>query len=182
MNRPSARLLVTVGTVGVLVRGTWTAVTVGRGHDGDGEALGISSCGPRTTTGTVVHVSLADGWGFMMEGDNLMMASLAAAPDSVPAGVVTFIATNVGALVHELLVMPAPRDGGGTRRVDAAGTIDQSRRLGEASTSCGRGAGRGISPGASSWVTLRLAPGNYELLCDIPWHYANGMFANLVVH
>jgi uncharacterized cupredoxin-like copper-binding protein len=30
-------------------------------------------------------------------------------------------------------------------------------------------------------VTLTLRPGNYELLCDVPWHYADGMYAAFTV-
>jgi hypothetical protein len=32
-----------------------------------------------------------------------------------------------------------------------------------------------------SWVTLHLAPGRYELICNLPGHYAAGMFAELDV-
>lgn len=58
---------------------------------------------------------------------------------------------------------------------------DGSSKLLIPSTSCGRGVGQGITPGASSWVTLRLAPSNYELLCDELGHYANGMFTSFTV-
>jgi uncharacterized cupredoxin-like copper-binding protein len=35
--------------------------------------------------------------------------------------------------------------------------------------------------GMASWVMLHLAPRNYELLCDVPGHYASGMFAGFTV-
>ncbi|MFI4971056.1 MAG: sulfocyanin-like copper-binding protein [Hyphomicrobiales bacterium] len=136
----------------------------------------LANCGPQHPKGAVVGVTLADGGGGMMGAGNAMMVSVDASPHTVPAGTVTFVATNVGTINHELLVLPAPADGIGTRTVGTDGKIDEATSLGEASTSCGRGIGQGISPGATSWVTLRLAPGNYELLCDEPWHYANGMF------
>ena len=110
-----------------------------------------------------------------------MMVTLAPVPDSVASGPVTFVATNTGALHHELLVVPLPSDGAGTRPVATDGKISEQSSLGEASTSCGRGPGDGISPGTRSWVTVNLAPGRYELLCDEPWHYANGMFAEFTV-
>ncbi len=47
--------------------------------------------------------------------------------------------------------------------------------------SCGEGPGDGIAPGAESWVTLHLARGRYELICNLPFHYAMGMFTELDV-
>jgi uncharacterized cupredoxin-like copper-binding protein len=117
----------------------------------------------------------------MMGGGSGMMVLLYASPTSIPSGKVTFVATNTGGLNHELLVLPAPADGPGTRAVGTDGKIDESSGLGEASKSCGSGTGDGITPGARSWVTLDLKPGTYELLCDIPWHYANGMFEQITV-
>jgi uncharacterized cupredoxin-like copper-binding protein len=117
----------------------------------------------------------------MMGGGSAMMVSVIVVPVTVLSGTVTFVAKNTGALNHELLVLPAPNDGVGTRAVGSDGKIDEASSLGEASTSCGRGAGQGISPGTTSWVTLHLAPGKYELLCDEPWHYANGMFTGFTV-
>ena len=43
----------------------------------------------------------------------------------------------------------------------------------------GQGAGQGIRPGSSGWVTLTLAPGHYELVCNLPGHYAAGMHTEL---
>jgi len=177
MTNSRARLLVVLGVVGILTFGTITAVSFAQGRFSSGPTRTISSCGPNRPQGTIVHDTLSDRGGGMMGAGNLMMVGLGASPDSVPSGVVTFIATNVGALNHEFLILPAPRDGVGTRAVGTDGKIDESSSLAEASTSCGRGPGEGISPGTSSWVTLHLAPGQYELLCDIAWHYANGMFA-----
>lgn len=76
-----------------------------------------------------------------------MMLSLNADRTSVPAGEVTFVATNYGQLNHELLILLVPADGPGTRPVDSGGKIDESSSLGEASHSCGSGAGNGVSPG-----------------------------------
>lgn len=110
------------------------------------------------------------------------MLSLGANPSSVAAGDVTFVATNYGRLSHELLILPMPANGPGTRPLNANGKIDESSSLGEASNSCSVGAGSGITSGTRSWVTLDLRPGQYELLCDVPWHYANGMYAAFTVH
>jgi len=116
-----------------------------------------------------------------MMGPSPMMFGLTASPTSVPAGRVTFVATNYGRLNHEFLVLPMAAYGLGTRPAGADGKINESSSLGEASKFCAAGAGNGISPGARSWVTLNLRPGTYELLCDMPWHYADGMYASFTV-
>jgi len=64
----------------------------------------------------------------------------------------------------------------GTRPTGGDGKVDESQSRGESSRSCAAGAGDGIALGATGWVTVNLAPGRYELVCDEPWHYANGMF------
>ena len=46
---------------------------------------------------------------------------------------------------------------------------------------CGAGAGDGIDPGSIGWVTLNLPPGTYELLCNLPGHYAAGMYTELTI-
>lgn len=176
MTKRGAVVLAVIGAVGLLTLGTFVAVGAVQGQFAANQNLTLANCVPRHLQGTVVHVDLTDRGGAMMGPGGAMMVSIFASPDIVAGGTVTFVATNTGELSHELLVLPAPTDGVGTRSVGAGGKIDESTSLGEASTSCGQGPGGGISPGTTSWVTLHLAPGNYELLCDDPWHYANGMF------
>ena len=59
--------------------------------------------------------------------------------------------------------------------------MSESGSLGEASRSCAAGAGDGINAGSVGWVTVNLAPGTYELVCNLPNHYADGMHQELVV-
>ena len=182
MTRTGARFLTVLGAVGLLTLATITTIAAARGDFGSGRRLAIANCGPINAQGTVVQVTLSDRGEAMMGGGNSMMVSLNATPNAVSAGTVTFVATNIGALNHELLILPAPSDGVGTRAVGRDGKIDESASLGEASTSCGNGPGQGITPGTASWVSVHLTPGNYELLCDVPWHYANGMFTSFRVN
>jgi len=53
--------------------------------------------------------------------------------------------------------------------------------VGEASASCAEGSGEGILPGALGWVTVTLRPGRYEIVCNLPGHYAAGMYAQITV-
>jgi uncharacterized cupredoxin-like copper-binding protein len=59
--------------------------------------------------------------------------------------------------------------------------VDETGSVGEASKSCGSGAGDDLDPGSIGWVTLHLAAGNYELICNLPGHYAAGMSTQLTV-
>ena len=146
---------------------------------GPGRSLTPKNCLPIHPAFAQVQVTLSDG-GAMMGGSS-MMVSMNADASSVPAGAVTFVASNFGHLNHELLIFPMATDGLGTRPVGTGGKIDESSSLGEASRSCAGGVGDGIAPGTRSWITVNLGPGTYELLCDLPWHYANGMFTTITV-
>jgi uncharacterized cupredoxin-like copper-binding protein len=95
---------------------------------------------------------------------------------------VSFVATNIGSINHELVVLRLPDNQiVGTRTIESDGTVDESGSLGEASNSCASGSGDGIAPGTSSWVTLTLPAGRYELLCNLPGHYAAGMYTQLTI-
>jgi uncharacterized cupredoxin-like copper-binding protein len=180
MNRLGTRWLTFVVAVLILTAASVAAVAAFRGGSDGGASLSLASCQPASPQGAVVQVQLTDRGSAMM-GGTAMMVSLRIDQASAPGGKVTFVATNTGALNHELLVLPVPADGPGTRPVGTDGKIDEAPSLGEASKSCGAGAGDGITPGTRSWVTVDLKPGTYELLCDIPWHYADGMFGEIVI-
>ena len=110
------------------------------------------------------------------------MMRVLATPASAPRGAVSLRVTNVGVIRHELLVLPLLATGvPGRRAVGDDGTIDETRSRGEASRDCAAGSGDGITPGATGWITLSLPPGRYELLCNVPGHYAASMFAELDV-
>jgi uncharacterized cupredoxin-like copper-binding protein len=143
----------------------------------DGSA---SSCDVPVLPGTVVEVTVGDMRGGMMGMGGSMMR-LVARPSAVPGGTVSFVVQNVGSVAHELVVLPLPSGGAGSRPVRPGGTVDERGSLGEASATCHAGAGEGIVPGTVGWVSLDLAPGRYELICNEPGHYARGMFAELDV-
>ena len=133
--------------------------------------------------GTVVHATLSDMGGGMMGGRRAPrggVMGMRADASAVPAGTVSIVAANLGTEAHELVVL-APGQDAGARAVRADGTVDETGSLGEASRSDGAGAGEGIEPGTSGWVSMNLAPGRYELVCNVAVHYAAGMYAELTV-
>lgn len=143
----------------------------------------LSCSPPASLPGSVVTVTLADmGMTHMANGTAPLGAHmmLRAAPSTVPSGQVTFVAQNMGWRTHELVILPlSPGSGAGQRLPGADGTVDESGSLGEASASCAAGSGEGITAGSVGWVTLSLPAGRYELLCNLPNHYADGMYQEL---
>lgn len=135
--------------------------------------------------GTRVTVILGDMGMTRMMGGEAPMGSrmmLHATPAVVAAGKVSLVAQNRGWRTHELVVLPLGKTAAAGQRVPGAdGKVDESGSLGEASASCDGGPGEGIDSGAVGWVTIRLAPGRYELVCNIKNHYADGMYQELDV-
>jgi uncharacterized cupredoxin-like copper-binding protein len=172
------------------------AVAVGAGNGGAipgsiGLLSGSSPAAP-SLPGTVVNVSLADMGGSMMGqrggiGQRSGMMSggsmrLSADHATVPHGTVSFLATNRGSINHEMVILPLPASQSvGARPTGADAKADEAGSLGEASNTNGKGAGQGVVPGASSWITVTLAPGQYELVCNLPNHYMAGMYTQLTV-
>jgi uncharacterized cupredoxin-like copper-binding protein len=119
------------------------------------------------------------GWGGMMgQGQGMMgmgMMSIRADKSTIKAGQIHFAATNWSrGLLHEMLVIavdnpnaPMPYDYG-TGEVPEK----QVKVLGEISE---------LEPNASGGLDLKLAPGTYLLLCNLPGHYAAGMVTPLTV-
>jgi len=60
-----------------------------------------------------------------------------------------------------------PGQAAGQRAVGTDARVDEAGSFGEASRNCGDGAGEGIPAGSAGWVTLTLAPGSYELVCNL---------------
>ena len=153
---------------------------------GDDSRPVASSCTVPNLSGTVITVSLTDT-GAEEDGQHSRMTSgttmsLSADRTTAPSGTVSFLAVNGGKLDHELVVLPlAEGQSAGSRPVGSDLQIAQTDSVGEASATCAEGAGQGIAPGTSSWVTLTLAPGRYELVCNLPGHYAAGMHIEFTV-
>lgn len=196
-------LLTAAAAVVLLAAGstvTIAAATGGLGSTSSGLAARSGpSCSAPALPGTTVSVRLVDmrsmmrrggmmggSGGMMGQGDwrhfsHGMMRVLVSAT-SAPAGTVSLTVTNAGYLTHELVVLPlAAGQQPGTRSVGSGGKVDETGSLGEASATCAAGAGEGIAANATGWVTLHLPAGRYELVCNLPGHYAAGMYAELDV-
>ena len=124
----------------------------------------------------VVNVSLTDSGEPMGRGKGGYSTSamhVRTDQATVPHGTVTFRVTNSGVIEHEMLILPlVDSQSIGTRPFGADARIDETGKLHEASHS---------EPKVVRSVTLALAPGRYELVCNHPGHYVSGMYALLTV-
>jgi uncharacterized cupredoxin-like copper-binding protein len=188
------RTLIALGGLAVVVLAAASTLAIGATRRGLGSGndgfrnFNRTTCTVPNLPATVVNVSVTNMGGPMMGGAGMGggvrggMMRLTVDTTSVPHGTVSFVATNLGSINHELVILPLPRDQiVGTRPLRDDSTVDETASIGEASNTCGSGTGEGIAPAASSWTTVTLAPGRYELVCNLPGHYAAGMYTQLTV-
>lgn len=86
-----------------------------------------------------------------------------------PKGKVKFVVTNVGTIKHEFVVLKTAKPAGNLLKGAEA---DEAGNVGEIG---------GLLPGQAKTLTLRLAPGHYALICNLPGHYKTGQFADFYV-
>jgi uncharacterized cupredoxin-like copper-binding protein len=184
----SGRAQIGVVALAVVALAIASVVVIAAADDGWGHHSGyglVGGCALPSLPGTVVDVTLVNMGGSMMGRGASMnggMMRLTMNRSSVAAGTVSFLATNAGNIVHELVILPlvAPQTVG-SRTIGDDARIDEGGSLGEASATCGAGGGDGIAPGSSGWVTVDLPAGTYEIVCNLPGHYGAGMYSQLVV-
>lgn len=182
------KLPLAIAITGLLLAGCTASNNPGSVMMGNGSAYHYSKvtcAAPEALPGGTVNVVLGDmGMTQMMGGTAPLGVGmrLRVVPATVVAGQVSLVATNRGWRTHELVVLPlAARQSAGQRVPDASGKVDESASLGEASHSCGADEGDGIRAGTVGWTTLTLAPGRYELICNLTNHYADGMHQEILV-
>lgn len=161
---------------------------VGAGTLGLGAVLGLR--GARAAGGAVVQVQLWDKGAASMDklGDGPMRGvglpgarlpgrtmGITATPAVVKAGEVTFEATNTSKyMVHEMIVAPLADPNRPLPYIKADDRVDEEKgeHLGEVSE---------LAPGASGALRITLKPGRYLLYCNVPGHYAMGMWTEIRV-
>jgi uncharacterized cupredoxin-like copper-binding protein len=121
--------------------------------------------------GGMMDMSKHMGFAMGMHGD-MGMAIMGIKTDvtEVPAGNVTFAVTNVSKdTLHEMLVSPIKSLDDELPYIEDQNRVDEenSGDLGEVSE---------LDPGKSGALTLDLKPGLYLLYCNVPGHYAAGMW------
>jgi len=93
-------------------------------------------------------------------------------PGRIPAGDVEFLVSNQGPDTHELIMVRSSRSRPPLRR-DGLTVNEEALHV--------VGAVDGLDPHGVGHVRLHLAPGRYELFCNMAGHFMAGMHAKLVV-
>lgn len=140
---------------------------------------------PALAAGTAVDVQLWDkgadaemtvDMGMNMGGDlQLAPMGVAMSSDSIAAGEITFNVTNVSKdEIHEMIIAPLANANATLPYDEAMAKVDEdgAGHLGEVSE---------LEPGAAGSLTLTLQPGEYIAYCNIPGHYASGMWVAFTV-
>jgi uncharacterized cupredoxin-like copper-binding protein len=141
----------------------------------------VSAAAPAVVTVTLdnksITTDLPNNLGMAMPGADMSKAvmSITASPTTVPAGEVTFVATNKSTdFTHEMILIKVTDPHkqlpyvGGDSKVDE----DAAGHLGEVSE---------LDPGKSGTLSMKLDPGTYMLLCNVPGHYMAGMWTAITV-
>ena len=93
-------------------------------------------------------------------------------PKRVRAGEIRLVLKNDGPVEHELLIVRGRRTRLPLRADELTIDEDALREAGEIEA---------VRPGSVSRLRLHLAPGRYQLLCNMAGHFLGGMHAELVV-
>ena len=116
-----------------------------------------------------------------------MIFELVPAKGQGKAGMVKFKLKNPGSIEHELIVIRTDLGSGGLP-TDENGAALEHGAVAPHNAGGGKGAkhegahvGTHLPAGASASVTLKLKPGSYALVCNLPGHYASGMHSNFTV-
>jgi uncharacterized cupredoxin-like copper-binding protein len=95
-------------------------------------------------------------------GVSLKEFSINPTSTSAPAGRVSFNVKNSGTVPHEFVVLRTAKPAGSLlkgARADEAGNVGETGDL---------------APGAAKTISLKLSPGHYALICNLPGHYRAG--------
>ncbi len=95
-------------------------------------------------------------------------------PNTATAGEVKFTVSNNGTIGHEFLVVKTDILDGkitldGDHFAEPSPGLEVIDEIGE------------FKPGTTELLVLNLKPGNYQLVCNLPGHYAAGMHTSFVV-
>ncbi len=99
---------------------------------------------------------------------------ITASPATIPAGRVSFTATNSSKdMTHEMIVAALAADAPPLPYVQDKQRVDErTEHLGEVSE---------LAPGKTGTLQLTLSPDKYLLYCNVAGHYALGMWTEITV-
>jgi uncharacterized cupredoxin-like copper-binding protein len=137
--------------------------------------------GETGTTATATENEAATSGGGAGGGKRLTIKMgdyfFAPASGSAKAGKTVIEAPNEGSVEHELVVFKTNMDPA-KLPTEASGGVDEEK-LDEVAEEAGEVAD--VEAGETKSGSFELAPGKYVIFCNLPGHYAQGMYGTLTV-
>ena len=145
-------------------------------------ATALAACGSSSSTDTTASTaamntattaatSMDDSSASTKVAVVLNEMNVMAMPGEAKAGDVTFDVKNEGAAEHNMVVIKTDKM-----------AADLSQSGAQASEAGKVGAVAELAAGQSKKLTLNLAAGHYVLICNVPGHYAAGMYQDFTVN
>lgn len=138
----------------------------------------VAGCGSsdNTTTTTETKTAASGGKGAALE---IKMGDYYFAPKNATAkaGPTTIEAPNEGTVEHELVLFKTNMNPA-KLPTEADGSVDEEK-LDEVAGEAGEIAD--VEPGETKSEKFNLTPGKYVMFCNLPGHYAQGMYGTLTV-
>jgi uncharacterized cupredoxin-like copper-binding protein len=94
--------------------------------------------------------------------------SMVPEPAEIASGAITFAVVNDGTIEHEMVVIKTDKGAANLATDDEA---DETGAVDEIT----------LAAGESGDLKVDLEPGSYALVCNLPGHYSNGMYADFTV-
>jgi uncharacterized cupredoxin-like copper-binding protein len=135
-------------------------------------AIAVTGCGGddnETSTGASQNSSATPGKPAATSKTISVTAkefTLTPSAPSTPAGKVTFAVRNAGSIPHEFVVIRTPKPAANLLKGDEA---DEAGSVGEIGD---------LPAGATKKLTVKLTPGHYAFVCNLPGHYKAGQYAD----
>ena len=133
-----------------------------------GPEKGSSAASPSSAPSTAAPAAPAPAAGTV--NASLQEFSITPSSTSAKAGPVTFAVRNAGQVPHELVVIRTTKPAGSL--LGPGGRADETGNVGETGE---------LAPGASKSVRLKLTPGHYAVICNLPGHYSAGQHVDFTV-
>ena len=144
-------------------------------------AIALAGCGndSGTTTTTASQATAASGGGGGQATIAIKMGEFYFSPSDVTAkaGPTTIEAPNEGAAEHEMVLFKTNMDPA-KLPTEASGEVNEEK-MDKVAESAGEIAD--VEGGETKSGQFELTPGKYVMFCNLPGHYAQGMYGTLTV-
>jgi uncharacterized cupredoxin-like copper-binding protein len=153
---------------------TWTYTPLAAPTAGPASTASAAPSAPSATTQPTDAATAAPSAAALDGGTVTLSEWKVAMPATIKAGKATFTIANAGTTPHEMLIFKsdlAPS----AYPTDASGIIEDGAGVSVLSD------GENIDPGKTQTRTVDLTPGTYLFVCNIPGHFALGMYTVVTV-